>query len=180
MNPVISPVQPTSENPGIRKCLANDRGLALITAISLLAIMSILGTLLMLTSTSEIQLSGNYRNYQESFYAADRGVEYATQAVATGGGTVDLYQDEASPGVLHRDRIIEGRSGLETSTVTADDDRNSVTFLGTGPPPVGSGSDANYFQARNYSIHVVGISPSTANNPTRTAVRTEIAKIVPK
>jgi len=161
--------------------LGNQRGMALITAIALIAIMSVLGAVLMNTSTSEIQLSGNFRNMMESFYAADRGVEYAYQNATLSGGTVDLYNGLDADGNLHRDQIALGNdSGLEPSAITVSDDRNSVRFIGSGPPPVGSGSDASMFEARYYQIHVVGAFPASSPNPSRTSVRTQVAKIVPK
>jgi len=180
----------TTDRPAVSNPLANEHGMALIIAISLLAIMSILGAVLMSSSTHEIQSSGNFRNKQESFYTADRAVEYAMQRAATTSGTVDLYQDSdtsVSPSVLHRDRIQIGNTGLEPSTVdltNADpeqwDDRNSSIYIGSGPPPVGSGSDAAIFIARTYRITTVGISPLSASNPARTQMRAQIAKIVPK
>lgn len=164
----------------VRSPLGNERGIALIVAISLLAVMSILGVMLLSASTSEIQLSGNYRNTQEAFYAADRTVEYAYQGVAEGETTVDLYNDSDANAVLHRAQVQVGRSGLEPSEVSATDDRNSVTYIGSGPPPVGLGSDAGDFVAHNYAISVVGVSPTSSTSPSRSALRAQVAKIVPK
>lgn len=155
----------------------NERGIALILVISLLTVMSLLATLLMATSTSEIQLSGNYRSSQEAFYAADRAVEYACERLANGHGEVDLYNDTDGSGVRHLERVATERSGLEASD--GSDSRNTIGFLGSGPPPVGSGSDVAVFQAHHYAIRVVGISPVNGKNPARCEVRAQVAKIVP-
>jgi len=165
---------------GMRRC---ERGSALIIAIMLLAIMSILGTILMSTSTTEIQLSGNYRNSQESFYTADRAIEYSMQSASDTSGVVDLYNDQntaiaTSP--LHRDLIGLGQSALEPSTYAATDDRNSVVYIASGAPPIGSGSDASLFKARNYAVDTVGVFPVNSANPSRTELRSQFAKIVPK
>ncbi|SHJ34999.1 PilX N-terminal [Malonomonas rubra DSM 5091] len=161
----------------------NQRGSILIIAMLLLAIMSVLGTVLMSTSTTEIQISGNYRNKQESFYVADRALEYSMRSASDFSGTVDLYNDQntslATP-TLHRNLIELGNGGLEASTITTTDDRNSVTFINAGPPPVGSGSDASLFEARNYVGNAVGLFPINTNNPSRTELRSQFAKIVPK
>jgi len=164
----------------VRSPLDNERGIALIVAISLLAVMSILGVMLLSASTSEIQLSGNFRNTQEAFYAADRAVEYATQGVAQGETTVDLYNDSDASAVPHRNRVTVGLTGLEPSAVSTADDRNSVTYIGSGPPPLGGGSDAGDFVAHNYAISVVGVSPTSSANPSRSTLRAQVAKIVPK
>jgi len=177
----------TQNQISIVKPLTNEHGIALIIAISLLAIMSILGAILMSTSSNEIQSSGSNRNKMESFYTADRAFEYAMHRAASTSALVDLYNDEASPGVLHKDLIDSGNSGLEPSNAdlsNADpeqwDDRNSTLYIGSTPPPVGSGSDATVFIARNYRITTVGISPLSATSPARTQMRGQIVKIVPK
>ena len=161
--------------PSLTGILANDRGIALIIAISLLAIMSVLGSMLLNSSTSEIQLSGNYRNKQEAFYAANRTVEYSMAAVANGGGTVDLNTGKDADNVLFRDRIAIGPSGL-----SEDAGVNTVTFLYSGTTPVGSGSDATVLEARNYAVNAVGVFPLGSNNPSRQGIRAQVVMIVPK
>lgn len=166
-----------------RSVFLNEKGSALIIAIMLLAVMSVLGIVVMSTSTTEIQLSGNYRNSQESFYTADRAIEYAMQSASGGSGTVDLYDDQNNTiagNPVHRTLIAIGQSDLELSNVTATDDRNSVTYISSGAPPVGSGSDASLFEARNYAVNAVGIFPANINNPSRAELRSQYAKIVPK
>lgn len=163
--------------------VGDQRGSALIVAILLLAVMSILGLILMSTATTEIQLSGNYRNSQESFYVADRAVAYAMEALSGVADVVDLYNDQnltvpATP--THRALIVAGQSDLEDSQVTDSDDRNSVIFTRISPPPLGSGHDVGKFKARNYAVHAVGVFPAGTNNPARTSVRGQYARIVPK
>lgn len=172
--------------------LENENGSALIIALLLLAIMSVLGTILMSTATTEIQLSGNYRNTQESFYTADRTIDYSMQSASGGAGVVDLYLDQnttVATSPVHRTLIAMGQSDLESIDENGDgtrdvsittDDRNSVAYIGSGAPPVGSGSDASLFLARNYAINAVGIFPLNVTNPSRTELRSQFAKIVPK
>jgi hypothetical protein len=163
--------------PASKDSRHGERGAALIIAISLLAIMAILGVTLMSVSTSELQLSGNYRNQQEAFLAADRAVEYSINSMTIGDTQVNLNTDSDTsviPNVPHRDRIVVGNSGLDTTAP------NTVDFIGEGTPPIGIGSDANLFKARNYMITVTGASPATAQNPARTTVRAQVARIVAK
>ena len=156
----------------------NERGMALIIAVSLMAIMSLLGAILLSVTTSDIQLSGNYRNQYEAFYAAERAVEYSIRTVV-GSGAVDLYEDADDDGVLHRDQIAAGNSGLE-DTSGSTDDRNTIVYVGTGTPPVGIGTDANLFEAKNYIVTAVGVSPVGNLHPSRAVVRSMAAKIIPK
>lgn len=157
--------------------VANQRGIALITAIAMLAVMSILGAVLMTTSTSEIQLSGNYRNALESFYAADRAVTYASQFATEGGSNIDLYNDTDSTGTLYRDRITLNGGGLEQPPSPNPDEINTVKFISSGDPPVGSGYDPSTFEALYYQVHVVAAYPMTAVHPTRSEIITQVAKI---
>lgn len=162
--------------------LGNQRGMALIIAISLLAVMSVLASMLLNTSTSEIQLSGNYRTQQEAFYAAERAIEYAYVKVAIGETEVDLYNDTdtTNPGnPLHRSRIDlpvgNQVSGLDPTAI------NRVQFIGTNPPPPGSGSDASAFQtSRNYMVQATGKFPVSAANGSRTSMQSQVVKVVPK
>lgn len=168
----------------LRPC-ANQRGMALIIAISVLAIMSILGGVLMTTSTTEIQLSGNYRRNLESFYAADRALTYVYRGgVGVSDNPIDLYnaQDASvSPAVYHRDRLVAGSGGLEQSSYVANqDDRNSIVYLGSSPPPAGLPVDISMFKAKNYSVRVDGVSPVNSSSPSRTSIRSQYSIIVPK
>lgn len=56
------------------KPLTNQRGVALLLALAMLAIMTVIGVFALNTSTTEVQISGNYRTSQEAFFAADRAL----------------------------------------------------------------------------------------------------------
>jgi type II secretory pathway pseudopilin PulG len=58
--------------------LNNENGIALITVLIVLLLLSILGATVLTTSTSELRIVGNYRNLQEAFFTADAAVEFAT------------------------------------------------------------------------------------------------------
>ena len=47
--------------------LANERGVALLLALAMLAIMTVIGVFALDTSTTEVKISGNYRTSQEAF-----------------------------------------------------------------------------------------------------------------
>lgn len=155
--------------------LLNQRGAALIVAISLLAIMSILGTILISSTTTEISLTSNTRNHIRAFNTADRAIEYAMQRATLTTAATDLYVDADAGGTLHRDYIDLGNAVLEPVV-----GENTVEFVGSGPPPPGFASDAGEFKANFHLIKVVAIAPDTATYPSRVTIKSQIAKIVPK
>jgi hypothetical protein len=53
----------------------NDRGAALITALMAMLLLTALGLALVLNTTTEGMITGNFRSGQEALYAADAGVE---------------------------------------------------------------------------------------------------------
>jgi hypothetical protein len=76
----------------------SERGAALILAIIAIAVLSILGIALMLSTTTELQISGNESYVNKAFYAADSGIEWAAANLKgnasfvgpTGGGTLTV------------------------------------------------------------------------------------------
>lgn len=167
----LNPLQP----------LGNQRGIALIMAIGLLAVMSVLAALLLNGSMSEIQLSGNYRTQQEAFYAAERAIAYGTQRAANGDTEVDLYADSdtTAPGTpLHRSRIDLPSADAPVSGLDPDA-ANRVGFVNISSPRRGSGWGSSA-EARNYLIAVTGKFPVTAANGSSISLQKQIAKLVPK
>lgn len=155
----------------IYKPLSNQRGIALVLALSMLTIMSILGAMALSTSTVEVGLSGNYRTSQLAFYSAQRATEYAMTNGAIfatiGTGSIDLNSGD------HPTYIRGGTTeslGLKTGV------DNSISHQLTGALPPDTGSDPTYFEARYYLIDVTGEGP----NNSVAHVESQIGRIVPK
>jgi Tfp pilus assembly protein PilX len=164
------------------RSLDNQRGTALVLALVMLALMSILGVMSLSTSTTEVGISGNYRSSQQAFYAADRAVEYSMtneQIFDTiGTGTIDLVADADTTNATattNDDHIANIAAETGNSGLQAAGD-NQVTYLTSGALPPGTGSDPTYFQSRYYIITVNAEGPS--NSTAR--VETQVARIVPK
>lgn len=153
--------------------LGNQRGTALIIALGMLSIMTVIGMMAMATSDTEISISGNYRSLQESFFAADRAVVYSgtNPDIYLGSAAIDLFAN-----TTHKDNIQVGFSGLDPTAAGT----HIATPLGTGPPPLGSVSDAGMFEAHYLTINATGAFPTNIPNPARTEVETQVARIVPK
>jgi Tfp pilus assembly protein PilX len=159
--------------------LQNERGSILLIALILMVVMGIFGSILTSTSTTEQKLSGNYRSSQESFYAADRAVEYAIQETSSSDTEIDLYNDAYDSTTSHRDNLeIDNSSGIEDPDDSTETDANQVVYISTGAPTSGSRMDATLFQGRNYRVTTVGVFPLSSENPSRTVVRAYFQKIV--
>ena len=61
----------------------DDRGAALVVALMAMLLLSALGLALVLTTTTETAISGNFRSGEEALYAADAAIERTMQDVLT-------------------------------------------------------------------------------------------------
>lgn len=156
-----------------RRLLRDQKGMALILTLVLLAVMSILGAMAISNSTSELGISSNFRSAQESFYGAERAVEYAMTDWSIynsiGTGNVPLNPLASNINVAHH-------GGLKTTDNDGNAINNEVRYLTAGALPPGSGSDPTYFQSRYYVISVTGEGPNNAT----TRIEAQVARIVPK
>ena len=78
--------EPRVANPGPRlaprwvsRSRSKDSGIALVLTLLLVAFMSLLAFLMMISTSSDLMMNGYYRNYRGSFYAADSGLNIARQ-----------------------------------------------------------------------------------------------------
>ena len=56
---------------------ANERGIALITVILLILVLSFVSAAAIVTSTTELQIGGNFKTSTQAFYNAEAGIQYA-------------------------------------------------------------------------------------------------------
>ena len=61
----------------------DERGVALILALMSLLLLTALGLALVLTTSTETMIAGNFSTAQEALYSADAGVERAMQDLLT-------------------------------------------------------------------------------------------------
>jgi len=134
----------------------NEKGFALILALSMLVILSLLGVFALMTSTTEVQISGNYSAAQQALSAADRTLEVG-EALISNVGSIDMDKDTALIDLL--------RVGIWGPVPEAG---NQVVFLRSGPA-AGFGSD---FKGNYYAITAVG--GAVSGNPGASRVRTRL------
>ena len=127
--------------PWATRCRRED-GMALILALMAMLLMTALGTALILTTSGETLIAGNYRNSQEALYAADAGLERAMNDLLTvpdwntllSGATQSAFIDGAPSGA----RTLPDGSTVDLSqlinmancqklTSCSDADMNTVT-----------------------------------------------------
>jgi len=105
--------------------LRDESGAALVVALIMIIVLTLIGLAASLTSIFEIRLSGNKRGSTDAFYAADTGVQVVTSNISNfnmpgesgnfGGGNQYRYsQNAGNPNPTKADITIEfipGRSG---------------------------------------------------------------------
>lgn len=110
--------------PRVLKPLRNERGVALLLALAMLAIMTVIGVFALDTSTTEVQISGNYRTSQDAFFAADRAIMF-------GLGHARFPMNPIDP-----TKNILNMSGLSVNDTTA----NVIVAAGSGNSSLKSGT----------------------------------------
>lgn len=156
---------------------SSESGVALILVLAMLTIMSLLGAMVLSTSTTEIGISSNYRTSREAFFAAERAVEYAmgNETIVKATGTTNL---ELNP---HLANLTVANAGVTTTLDVAGAD-NTVINFGPGELPVrlrkiyGGKFGANY-----YLITVTGARVDGGGNVLSTArIETQRVRLYPK
>lgn len=139
----------------------NEQGAMLIIVLVTLLLLSILGASVLTSTTSELRVSGNYRNMQQAFYNADGSLEHALV-------NSDILNGAAWSGFIYmlgNFPVAATALPLNTTAVAAV----NADFLGEGKAPRGSGYDestvANYFD-----LNVVGRGPDNGQNTTEVVV----------
>ncbi len=123
-------------------------GAALLIAVLILLILTVLGVYAVTTSTLDTKISGFYKWHVEAFYAADAGLDYAVAQYSYG-------------------TLVAG-SG---TSYTQNNPQFTVTptYLASTPPPVGSGTGiragfrAHHYRTVSVGTDSVGIASSTAD-----------------
>jgi hypothetical protein len=78
----------------------NERGVALLTVLAMVVLLTFLGTVAIITSKTEMDISGVQRTGKEAFYAAEAGVEKAIGAILESYQTTGQAPDPLPSGTL--------------------------------------------------------------------------------
>ena len=141
--------------------IANDRGSALVVALLILVLLTLMGISATTTSTIEVQMAGNEKFHEMAFYAAESGWQEALN-----------WLDRQYPGITEQ----VGWNASSGTFATGDnydapdyiplaEDNNTgyylkIDFAGT-TPVAGYSSDYRRF---NYRVNSVGMGPGNARS----------------
>ena len=131
--------------------LNSEQGAALLIAVLILLILTVLGVYAVTTSTLETKITGFHKWHVEAFYAADAGLNYTLATYPY--GSMD-YSDPI--------RVLSNTQPPPVFNVTA-------TYLGETAPPVGSGTGvragfkAHHYRTNSVGSDSVGIASSTVD-----------------
>lgn len=139
---------------------SNERGAAMIVVLFMLLLLTIIGATLLATSTTDLQIAGNYRNNQKAFYINDYGYEILKSpdlaAVFLGMG-----ENKAN----YRKIVMDLPPDLTgtVSTVTTVINYTGCSTLAT--PGTSSELPAKYF-----TVEIVGTAPNNATVSTTVGI----------
>lgn len=121
--------------------LRNNNGAVLVIALLIMAVLSLIGAAATMTSSIEIQISGNQKVGKQAFYAADAGVEHITgilQSLFVEQNAAKIAANQAPDW----DFALLGRDG--TSPATDTNYAGGTTWI----------SNANLGNDKSYSVRV--------------------------
>lgn len=146
-----------------------ERGIALILAIGMLAVLSILGAVVLTVATRDLGGSATFVPGRNAFYAADRAVEYSMNRdiiiSLIPGETIDLMTEDAvsAPGTKHHEIIDQAGSGSLIS--------GTVTDLGPNDlPPSIAALFGSEFGANFYHVEVEAEAPGGAETKVNASI----------
>lgn len=152
----------------------NEKGTALVLAMFVLVLISIMGVFSLSTTSTDLRITGNVKRANEAFYAAERGIEYASAnaTIYTTIGVNDYCINLTGCTTDVTTTDLADASGSSDATV-------SVTHLYEGSAPVESGTQANAedggVKANYFLIGSTGTGPMSSQK----IIEIQIAKIIP-
>jgi type IV pilus assembly PilX-like protein len=149
----------------------NERGMALIMALVLLALLTMLGAWALDTSSTDLKIAGNYRNAQYAFSLADTTTTYATNPNVLTDACVNHIPACSSFAGANTSYSYPYFLGVSTvATVT-------VEYLSKGPLPIGSMFDSDVdasgkpkFSGVYFNVIGSGFGPNSATAQIETNV----------
>ena len=141
--------------------ITNDRGSALVLALLILVLLTLMGISATTTSTFEVQMAGNEKFHEMAFYSAESGWQEALN-----------WLDRQYPGITEQVGWDSGSGTFSTGDkydnpdyIPLADDNNTgyyikIDFAGTTPVS-GYGTD---FRRFNYRVNSVGMGPGNARS----------------
>ena len=141
----------------MQKQLENENGYMIVVMIMILSVLSVIATAGTNKSITERRSATNEQIHQLSFYAADTGRTYVVK-------NSDLYHDDnitIGEGLAFPDN---DNPSTQFSVGSHESFNGDVEYLGSAPPPRGSGFEIGRFVAHRYQLTSRGFGPQRSNS----------------
>jgi Tfp pilus assembly protein PilX len=154
----------------------NERGIAMIMALVLLVLLTMLGAWALDTSSTDLKIAGNYHNAETAFSLADTAATFASnpQNLSTACGYITACSNTTASNTSWSPSSGTISSSSGTASV-------KVEFLTKGPLPAGSIYDADVDASGNpkfsgvyFSVTANGSGPNNA----ATQIETNVVQVV--
>ena len=148
--------------------LRNESGAALVVALLMIVILSLIGLASSSSSTFEIKLSGNKMGSTDAFYAADTGIsEIATNIANFNLNSYDAQTNTYSP-----------FSDSTNTTPNPTKAQTEITYVpGQSGPPRGMGFSATNLGYAYYQVQSVG--KDQAGSGSTATIQEEVVRLLP-
>jgi len=166
--------------------LRNESGVALVVALLMIVILSLIGLASSSTSTFEIKLSGNKRGATDAFYTADGGSQSVLANL--GNFSTAYYTTVSDPNTLPVELRNEGIVSKQTSPSFSspagisyhEAPQVTIYYTNTGNPPKALGLSAINFEFNYYIIDSVGRDQLDASaNKSNCEIREKVVRLIP-
>jgi PilX N-terminal len=154
--------------------IRNERGVALVIALVMLVLLTILGAWALNTSSTNLRIAGNYSKQMNAFYAAEAGVAYSAsdsnlKAVCA---SVDC---SSNPTGTTRKTPPGPPPSITIGTNTA---QVQTEFLFVGDPPLGSKWDMdNSVDKKGKGLYFLVNSTGYGPNNSQVSIEAEVVQI---
>ena len=189
----MSDSRSTTSQPGeFFAAVRNDRGVALILVMIMILLLSILGATVLTSTTTDLRITGNYRNLESAFYTAESALEFAQSN--SNVYTSILPNTQTHWPIPNEGKVLDAAgesTGAGNSaypnyhrlTVGGNEAHVKVDYLSSGSVPSGLGTEVDAglgsgtgFQANFYVVSAIGTGP----NNSRAEIESHIVRVVPK
>jgi len=109
------------------KIIGNDRGMVLVVALLLISILVVVGSTAVMTTTTDMKISTNYRESVKALYDAEAGIHYAIGRIRSNALPLPVTENVPTPASL------TPPTGFSFSGVTIENlGSNRYRLIGTG------------------------------------------------
>jgi hypothetical protein len=148
--------------------LKNQSGAALVIALIMMIVLTLIGLASIFTSTFEMKISGNKRGSTNAFYRSDGGIQVVTATVANFSTSTHTYPYD--PFTDHVNNPINPTNASANITYVS-------SMLGA---PRGLGVSATNFEFQHYEVKSTGRDQTDLNiNPSTCVTQEKVVRLVP-